>query len=46
MHRNKRLSIGVMLPTTFCLSPMQKQKIAYQAQLDIFATEVLPKLRS
>jgi len=25
---------------------MQKQKIAYQAQLDIFATEVLPKLRS
>jgi alkanesulfonate monooxygenase SsuD/methylene tetrahydromethanopterin reductase-like flavin-dependent oxidoreductase (luciferase family) len=32
--------------TTFCLSPMQKQKIAYQAQLDIFATEVLGKLRS
>ena len=32
--------------TTFCLSPMQKEKIAYQAQLDIFATEVLPKLRS
>ena len=32
--------------TTFCLSPMQKEKTAYQAQLDIFTTEVLPKLRS
>jgi alkanesulfonate monooxygenase SsuD/methylene tetrahydromethanopterin reductase-like flavin-dependent oxidoreductase (luciferase family) len=32
--------------TTFCLAPMQKDQIAYQAQLDIFAAEVLPKLKS
>jgi alkanesulfonate monooxygenase SsuD/methylene tetrahydromethanopterin reductase-like flavin-dependent oxidoreductase (luciferase family) len=31
--------------TTFCLAPMQKNQSAYQAQLDIFAAEVLPKLR-
>jgi alkanesulfonate monooxygenase SsuD/methylene tetrahydromethanopterin reductase-like flavin-dependent oxidoreductase (luciferase family) len=31
--------------TTFCLAPMQKERIAYQTQLDIFAAEVLPKLR-
>jgi alkanesulfonate monooxygenase SsuD/methylene tetrahydromethanopterin reductase-like flavin-dependent oxidoreductase (luciferase family) len=32
--------------TTFCLAPMQKHQSAYQAQLDIFATEVLPRLRA
>jgi alkanesulfonate monooxygenase SsuD/methylene tetrahydromethanopterin reductase-like flavin-dependent oxidoreductase (luciferase family) len=32
--------------TTFCLAPMQKNQSAYQAQLDIFATEVLPRLRA
>jgi alkanesulfonate monooxygenase SsuD/methylene tetrahydromethanopterin reductase-like flavin-dependent oxidoreductase (luciferase family) len=31
--------------TTFCVAPMQKDRIAYQAQMDIFAKEVLPKLR-
>jgi hypothetical protein len=31
--------------TTFCLTPMQKDKIIYQAQLDVFAIEVLPKFR-
>ena len=31
--------------TMFCLAPMQKNQSAYQAQLDIFVTEVLPKLR-
>jgi len=32
--------------STFCLAPMEKGNAAYQEQIQMFAVEVLPKLKS